>query len=353
MQIEKLSDWFQTNKRDLPWRRTKNPYFIWISEIICQQTAVSTAIPYYLSFIEKFPNISSLAEASEDEVLIVWQGLGYYSRARNLHKSAILIKNQFSGKFPDRYDELIKLKGVGEYTAGAVASIAFGEQKPAVDGNVYRILSRIFGMYETSETAQGKRKFREKAVELMKDSVPGDFNQMLMEFGALQCVPKNPDCLSCVINKNCYAYIKGVVGDLPLKKKKNIPKDRYYYYFFVEFRGGILLKKRTENDIWKNLYEFPLIEAESEIESDLLQTKLKEEFFGNRNFILSECLFSKIHKLSHLNIYANFYRIVLDKNYPNSFKKQKYFMIKKNYISHFPVSELIKNALHFFYESTD
>jgi A/G-specific adenine glycosylase len=345
MLIRKIIKWYKIHKRDLPWRKTTNPYFIWISEMVCQQTAVVTAVPYYEAFIENFPVISVLADASENEVLLVWQGLGYYSRARNMHKSAQMIINQYSGKFPNCYDELIKLKGIGEYTAGAVASIAFGESKPAVDGNVYRVLSRIFGIFESSETVAGKRKFREKAFGLMCGVNPGDFNQSLMEFGALQCVPKKPDCLSCVVKKDCYAFNHNAVAELPVKKKKSIPENRYFYYFIIEHRGGILLKKRVNDDIWKSLYEFPLIESESKINPNELKMRLKPDFFGNSEIIFSDSVFSKKHKLSHLIIHAEFYHIFSDIDFSKQGGNLGFLSVGKNQISNFPVSQLIKTAI--------
>ncbi len=351
MKIEKLLNWYHENKRDLPWRRTKNPYFIWISEIICQQTSVANAIPYYNRFVEKFPDVFSLAEASERDVLVLWQGLGYYSRARNLHQSAQIIVNQFQGEFPTQYQEILQLKGVGEYTAGAVASIAFDEKQPAVDGNVIRVLSRIFGMFESAVTASGKKAFKNKVMDLMKNTKPGDFNQALMEFGALQCTPQNPLCENCIFNLECYAFQNRAVADLPLKKKKISVKNRYFNYFVIEHTGGILLKKREENNIWKNLYEFPLFETDELIDISALQTLLQSKILKKIPFILSERLYYKKHKLSHQTIHADFYGIIIITDITKHAEKYGFLSISIPQFVQYPVSELIKTAFQtIFYE---
>ena len=262
----KLILWYGENHRDLPWRRTNDPYKIWLSEVILQQTRVSQGLPYYLTFIRNFPNVKSLAGASTEKVLRTWQGLGYYSRARNLHACAKVIVKDFGGKFPNNYKSLLDLPGIGEYTASAIASIAFQEPRPVVDGNVFRVLARVFGIHEDSSSALGKRRFYEKANELLDRTQPGDYNQALMEFGALQCTPKNPDCSSCTFTKVCYANKNALQNELPIKMKK--AKTRVRYFNYLVFRKGrkIALRKRMENDIWKGLYDFHLVEGRHSVE---------------------------------------------------------------------------------------
>ena len=262
--------WFALNKRNLPWRNTRDPYFIWLSEIILQQTRIEQGLSYYLKFIEDFPTISDLANASEDQVLKLWQGLGYYSRARNLHFTAKFITEQYYGKFPDNYHSILLLKGIGEYTAAAIASISFNQEYPAVDGNVFRVLSRFYGISDPIDTSAGKKIFTELAKELIKGTDPGMHNQALMEFGALQCTPQNPDCLRCPLHDQCYAYTNQKTSDLPVKLKKTKQRNRYFNYFIMVHGNDTWLKRRVGKDIWKNLFEFPLIETSSAISIESL-----------------------------------------------------------------------------------
>lgn len=253
--------WYQDNKRMLPWRETKDPYKIWLSEIILQQTRVAQGLPYYNAFINTFPTVVSLARAKEEQVLRLWQGLGYYSRARNLHKCAKVVVDNYSAKFPPSFDTLQKLPGIGPYTAAAIASISFNEAVAVVDGNVFRVLARVFGIELDITSNEGKRFFFDKANELIDHKHPDTFNQAMMEFGATWCTPKNPKCEECIFKKMCVAYQKGIINLLPVKLKKTKVKRRYLNYFILEWNKKIVLRKREGKDIWHGLYDFFLIET--------------------------------------------------------------------------------------------
>ena len=257
--------WYLQNKRDLPWRKTKNPYLIWLSEIILQQTHVDQGLNYYLKFSETFPTVSHLANAKESDILKLWQGLGYYSRARSLHFSANYIINELNGEFPKSYKELLKLKGVGDYTASAIASICYDEQTAVVDGNVYRVLSRYFGIHTAINSTKGIKEFKKLAQQLITDEDPGRYNQAIMELGAKQCKPQNPNCDECPLNEGCIALQKKVVRNLPIKEKKIKIKKRYFNYLVLDVNNFTLIKQRSTKGIWQNLYEFPLIVGEDEL----------------------------------------------------------------------------------------
>lgn len=258
-----LLQWYEKNKRPLPWRENKMAYSIWLSEIILQQTKVEQGLPYYLKFIENYPKVENLAMASEDEVLKLWQGLGYYSRARNLHKTAKIVSNDFGGQFPENYEELLKFPGIGEYTAAAIASIVHGEAVPVLDGNVYRILSRIFGIEAVVGTSMAKKQFLKKAKELMGKKNPGEFNQAMMEFGAMHCKPKLPKCKGCFLAKKCVAFKNNEVQNLPYVKKKKPVLNLYLNYFVFTDGNEIIIQRRNNDGIWKGLYEFPIQEGKS------------------------------------------------------------------------------------------
>lgn len=266
-----IADWYRQNARILPWRETKNPYKIWLSEIMLQQTRVSQGLNYYLKFIEHYPTVSDLANASEQEVLNDWQGLGYYSRARNLHATAKYIAHELNGKFPNTYNDIIKLKGVGPYTAAAIASFAFKEQKALVDGNVYRVLSRYFDISTPIDSTEGKKEFQEIADSLIPKDTPDVHNQAIMEFGSLQCTPVNPDCEQCVLNNDCRSFFNKTLSMRPVKEKKTKVRNRYFYYGIFTQNNKICVQKRTQSDIWQHLYEFPLLETETAlVESELI-----------------------------------------------------------------------------------
>lgn len=264
---KKIIAWYEENKRSLPWRQTRDPYKIWLSEVILQQTRIAQGLPYYLSFVKTFPTVKSLAIAPEDKVLRLWQGLGYYSRARNLHACAKKIDKEYSGKFPASFEELKKLPGIGDYTAAAIASIAFQIPVAVVDGNVFRVLSRIFGIEEEISSNKGKAVFMAKANSLIPTDRPDVFNQAVMEFGALHCTPQNPGCLSCVFAKDCVANIHEIQNLLPVKIPKQKIKKRYLNYLVIQQKGKLLMRKRGPGDIWNGLYDFPLIETKKAVRS--------------------------------------------------------------------------------------
>ena len=288
-----LAKWYDKNKRDLPWRRTKDPYRIWVSEIILQQTRIEQGWDYYLRFLEKFPILRALASAEEEEVLKLWQGLGYYSRARNMHAAAKEIMNLHQGIFPKTYEEIRKLKGIGDYTAAAISSIAFGIPSPVVDGNVLRLFSRFFGIRDPVDTQKGKTTVLEKAKELISPEHPGDFNQAIMEFGALQCKP-TPDCKTCPLKPGCVAFQQNRIAEFPVKSKKQRQRTRYFHYLFIITGKGkkrsVFLKKRTGNDIWKNLFDFPLIETEKAVSHKklILLKEWNDLFSGMKVTLLKE-----------------------------------------------------------------
>jgi A/G-specific adenine glycosylase len=310
-----LQQWYLQNKRDLPWRKTVDPYKIWLSEIMLQQTRVAQGTPYFLSFIRAFPSVFDLAKANEEQVLKLWQGLGYYSRARNLHKTAQYVAHELSGIFPDNYNDLLKLKGVGEYTAAAIASFSYNEAVPVVDGNVFRVLSRYFNIETDIAAASAKKEFAALAFELMPKDNPALFNQAIMEFGALQCVPKSPNCGICIFNSSCAALQKKKVDLLPVKSKKLKVRNRFFNYLVVsDDNENTLIQKRTAKGIWHNLYEFPLIETDGPEDFDFIAANIKDEFFKNNSVTSIEDCNEKniIHKLSHQHLHIKFWKIRVD-----------------------------------------
>ena len=319
---QEIIRWYQKHQRDLPWRKTSDPYYIWLSEIILQQTRVKQGLPYYLNFVEQYPNIEDLAQASEDEVLRLWQGLGYYSRGRNLHYTAKYIVQELNGKFPDDYKSLLKLKGVGKYTAAAIASFAFGEQVAVVDGNVYRVLARYFGVEKDIATTEAAKVFANLAQELIPENDPGTYNQAVMEFGALQCTPKKPDCLFCPIQANCVAFHQGKQSLLPIKNPKIKVKKRYFHYLILSKTNQLYLRKRSNEDIWGGLYDFLLLEEKQLLDFEVLLEKSGLLNFQTQILLKQESETYK-HTLTHQKIQAKFYQIELqDNNIPsNWFKK--------------------------------
>jgi A/G-specific adenine glycosylase len=306
--IAKLINWYLLNKRDLPWRNTRDPYKIWLSEIILQQTRVDQGLPYYHRFAEKYPEVGDFASASEDEILKMWQGLGYYSRGRNMHKTAQLVMEEHAGYFPSNYDDLIKLKGIGEYTAAAISSFSADEAKAVVDGNVFRVLARYFGIKEPINTSKAKTQFITIANEVIDKSRPAISNQALMEFGALHCRPKNPLCETCPLNMDCLALKQDLVNVLPLKKKKQTSRHRYFSYIVVADDNNVLMTKRGANDIWENLYELPLFETERQMnpESLINQTNFHDKF---GSAMIKRVYGPFKHILSHQIIHAQFIHI--------------------------------------------
>ena len=310
-----LISWYSVNKRNLPWRETQNPYYIWLSEIILQQTQVKQGLPYYLTFIEHFPTVYDLANANEELVLKLWQGLGYYSRARNLHFAAQYIVKECNGVFPNTYKTLLKLKGVGDYTASAIASICFNEATAVVDGNVYRVLARYFGIETPINTTEGIKQFKALAQELIDKKDPATFNQAIMEFGAMQCRPKTPDCLFCPLQATCIAYNKGNIGNLPVKLKKVKVKQRYFNFLVFQFNNETtLLEKREGKGIWQNLYQFPLWETNTNVSLNDCTAFLKSyKHTKGVSFQLSKYNDApKIHKLSHQHLSVTFWIVKVD-----------------------------------------
>jgi A/G-specific adenine glycosylase len=306
-----LIGWYKKNKRDLPWRQTRDPYKVWLSEIILQQTRIDQGLDYYNNFVDHFPDVFSLANSTEHDILKLWQGLGYYSRARNLYQTAKKIAVDFNGHFPGNYNALIKLKGIGEYTAAAISSISFNEPRPVVDGNVLRFLSRFEGIKIPVDTTAGKKLITDIALKLIDRKQPGEFNQALMEFGALYCKPMNPDCQKCVFRSDCKAYRKGLVSEVPYKNKQLFQRKRYFYYLVIVIKNkSVYLNQRTGKDIWKNLYDFPLIEKNHKVSLEKIIEEIRS-YLGTHLGNKSEITISKEYKhfLTHQLISARFFTI--------------------------------------------
>ncbi|MCF8423046.1 MAG: A/G-specific adenine glycosylase [Bacteroidia bacterium] len=336
-----LISWYKKNKRDLPWRHTNNPYKIWLSEIILQQTQVIQGINYYLKFTENFPTVIDLANAPEDKVMRLWQGLGYYSRARNLHASAKFIRENHQGKFPNNYEAIKELKGVGDYTAAAISSFAFGLPHAVVDGNVYRVLSRLFNIDIPIYSSQGKKEFQILADELLNKKQPALHNSAIMEFGALWCKPQNPKCEDCPLQGNCLAFENDTVKMLPVKDKKIKIKNRHLHYFIFNYKDNVYIQKRTEKDIWQNLYEFFLIETQNETDAEVM---LKNEVLNSlvKDFEVVCVTQSKKHILSHQHLYGTFYELTIK----TPLKLNSLIKIKREDLNKFGVPQLITKYLH-------
>lgn len=322
--IDNLLLWHtRFNTRTMPWKNELNPYKVWLSEIILQQTRVEQGLSYYLKFIDQFPTIDDLANASEDEVLKLWQGLGYYSRARNLHYTAKYISTELNGIFPNTYTEILKLKGVGEYTAAAISSFCFNEKKAVVDGNVKRVLSRYFLIEEAIDTTEGKKIFMNLAQKLIPAQKPSQYNQAIMDFGATVCKPKNPLCNSCILREKCLAFNKNKVSQLPFKSKKTATKNRYFYSFFIETPNGYIIEQRKENDIWKMLYQFPLVEFDKKMKLNNKEiNKLLAAKFDINNEEIIEISEEFTQKLTHQLIHIQF--IALKTTTATFANKEKY-----------------------------
>ncbi|MBT7653561.1 MAG: A/G-specific adenine glycosylase [Flavobacteriaceae bacterium] len=315
---EKLLLWYSENKRSFVWRSTKEPYHIWISEIILQQTRTSQGLPYYKIFLKTFPLISDLATADENEVLKLWQGLGYYSRARNLHATAKYIHFECGGIFPSSFDDLIKLKGIGDYTASAISSICFDIPEAVVDGNVYRFLARYFGIDTPINSSLAHKLFKAKAMDLIDKQKPGDFNQAIMEFGAIQCTPQNPNCQVCPFSIKCVAFNQDKLTVLPVKIKKPKIKKRHFNYLLIsDKKNRYLIEQRTQKGIWKQLYQFPLLESDQEI-NNINSLINHHDFPSIQGLSESEITLWNsepiLHKLSHQILLVNFW--ILPTNEP-------------------------------------
>ncbi|MDH3710550.1 MAG: A/G-specific adenine glycosylase [Cyclobacteriaceae bacterium] len=308
---KELLSWYQIYHRELPWRDTKDPYKIWLSEIILQQTRVSQGLPYYQRFVAAYPRVEDLAQAPLQHVMRLWQGLGYYSRAKNLHKCALMVMQQHEGRFPRAYQDLLKLPGIGDYTASAIASFAYSQAEPVVDGNVFRVISRVFGITSDITKPAVRKEFKQAARELMPATAPDTFNQAIMEFGALQCTPKKPGCRECPFGETCHALNHNLVNDLPVKSKKTKTRDRFFNYFLVRYQDQLLMKERTAKDIWQGLFDFLLLEQDTSYEpmASLEQHLPGADFMSKAT--VSEPSPVYRHKLSHQHIHARFTEIEL------------------------------------------
>ncbi|MBU2948573.1 A/G-specific adenine glycosylase [Zobellia uliginosa] len=339
---EKILIWYEANKRTLPWRGTRNPYKIWLSEIMLQQTRVVQGTPYYLKFISNYPKVHDLASASEEEVLKLWQGLGYYSRARNLHATAKMVVDQYGGVFPNTYKELLQLKGVGDYTASAIASICYDRPEPVVDGNVYRVLARYNGVELAINSTEGVKYFKKLAREVMNVENIRDYNQGIMEFGAIQCTPKNPNCIECPLSESCVALQTNKVGELPVKLKKTKVRNRYFNYVVLRsYEGKTILEQRKGKGIWQNLWQFPLVESDKKLsKADLVQE------LGNLDYkseLISLQRFNEdaiVHKLSHQHLYTTFWIV--------NTKESEEGSISFSEVEKYPVPVLIADFLKLF-----
>lgn len=318
---ELLIHYYTNHYRKLPWRDTSNPYLIWLSEVILQQTRVAQGLKYYYKFTEQYPTVQDLVAADEDEVLKLWQGLGYYSRARNMHATAREVVNQYNGEFPASFMELKKLKGVGDYTAAAIASFAFGEAVPVVDGNVSRVISRYFGVEEAIDGNLGKKLIRSIVEQEMDRKNPALFNQAIMEYGAMVCTPKSPNCASCELRAGCYAHAYQKVELLPLKAKKLIPRNRYFYYLVIRHEGRILYKKRGPGDIWQGLHDFPLIEMEKEVSLDVILSspEFSKIMTNNKDYQILSVSESIRHVLTHQILQVRFISIESQQALPGDY----------------------------------
>jgi len=322
-----LIEWYTINKRDLPWRKTLDPYKIWVSEIILQQTQIKTGIKYYQNFIKKFPNIQSLSEAKDIDVLKIWQGLGYYRRALNMLETAKKINTTYNKGFPSHYNELIQLKGIGEYTAAAISSICFNEKRAVLDGNVYRVLSRVYNISDPINANNSKKKFQKIANKLISHSQPGIYNQAIMDFGSIHCKQHNPKCNTCPIQKKCQSFELNLVNRRPIKTIKKKYKIRYFNYFVVEKDNYIMIQQRNNNDIWRQLYELPLLESPHPLDREALVSNKFFKQFQSRNVSYH---YKTQHLLSHQKLIISFWKINTTKiEFDNLFKKIKLSEIRE------------------------
>ena len=339
----RLIDWYEDNKRDLPWRHTRDPYKIWLSEIILQQTRVIQGLNYYNVFVEAFPTVENLAFATQDCVLRHWKGLGYYSRARNLHYTAQYIVEHHNGVFPKEYKDILGLKGIGKYTAAAICSFAYQMVYPAVDGNVIRVLSRMYGITEAVDSTSTLKRINEIAENLIDQNRPDQYNQAIMEFGALYCTSKSPNCLECIFSNDCLGNKENLVSQIPFKAKKIKRAKRYFHYLIISNGKSTLLQRRTKNDIWQGLYQFPLIENESsEVLTDEIITK-KIDQLGITGEIIEKKSIVKSQKLTHRDIYARFYHITSLEI--NTDTIGDYYLVDQKKVSNFALPKIIDSYL--------
>ena len=336
-----LINWFAENRRDLPWRHDPSPYQVWLSEIILQQTRVNPGRDYHLRFIERWPTVADLAQASEEAVLKMWQGLGYYSRARNLHHCAQQVVNEYGGEFPADFEKLKHLKGIGDYTAAAIASIAFNLPHAVVDGNVYRVLARLYDIDTPININEGQSLFAKLADELLNREQPGLHNQALMEFGALLCTPKNPNCLHCPLQAQCLAFAHQTVMLRPVKLPKIKVTTRYFNYLVIRVEDSIYLHKRSGNDIWKNLYDFPCIESEMPLTvEEVVASEKFRQLIEEKTFTVTKVSPIYTHKLTHRTLLAQFIEIKLEQKLLQ-IETKDLFLTRETELGNFPIPRLI------------
>lgn len=333
---ENLHQWASENLRPMPWKNEKNPYLIWLSEIILQQTRVEQGLPYFEKFKTKYPTVKDLADAPEDEVMKMWEGLGYYSRARNLHFTAKTISNELGGVFPSNFDSIKKLKGVGDYTASAIASFAYDLPYAVLDGNVYRVFSRILGIKTPIDSSQGKKEFTKVTAEFLDKKHPAKYNQAIMDFGATQCLPAKPDCETCPFRENCFAFENNEISNLPVKVKKIKKRTRYFNFLIFEQGENTWIQRREEKDIWQKLYQFPLIETDIQIDdfSDFQKKEEWKDFFKKNDFNLVSKSNPYRHILTHQNIIGTFWKIEIRSTTKPKFKPSYITIAKSNLSKH-------------------
>ena len=340
----KLLEWHSTIDRNLPWKADNDPYKIWLSEIIMQQTRVAQGTPYYLKFVKAFPTIVDLANAEEDLVMKLWQGLGYYSRARNLHYTAKVVRDQYQGIFPTEYKDVLALKGIGKYTAAAIVSFAYGQEYPVVDGNVIRLIARYFGISEAVDATETLKKINQLAIQLIKGNNPADYNQAIMDFGALMCAPKSPNCIDCPFNTDCVAYHSDQVQTIPYKAKKIKKRTRHLHYFYItDSDNTLVINHRTKKDIWQHLYDFPCLESDSKDPLSLNDCQTFISKIIDRK-ILDFTPPTKLYKhiLSHQTLFGQFYTIKI-----NAFPKdpEPYMLVDETALDDFALPVLLLNYL--------
>lgn len=340
---KKLLVWDNTiNQRTMPWKGEKDPYKIWLSEIILQQTRVEQGWPYYEKFIQNFPNIEALAAADDQYVFKLWEGLGYYNRCKNLLATARCITQEYNGKFPEKYDEIIALKGIGPYTAAAITSFAYDQPYPVLDGNVFRVLSRYLGLDTPIDSTEGKKLFSAKAEEVLDKKNPAQYNQAIMDFGATVCTPATPRCSDCLLQNTCIAFQNGIVNKLPIKEKTLTKKVRHFTWFVLEVKDEIYIHQRTEKDVWQNLFEFYSIETESKsnwTKANLAETL--EEQIGIKNVAISSISAEIKQQLTHQLIRAHIATCVL----PQKPKALQTEWISKKQITQYAFPKILKEFI--------
>jgi len=339
---KKLLFWHRYHKRNLPWKTTSDPYKIWLSEIILQQTRVEQGLSYYKNLTRQFPTVKKLATSSEDEVMRAWQGLGYYSRARNMHQAAKQIITQHKGKFPDSYQEILRLKGVGEYTASAISSFAYNLPHAVVDGNVYRVLARAFGIRKAIDTTSGRKHFKQLANELLHKKNPAAYNQAIMDFGATVCTPANPHCTQCFFKTNCVAHSRNWMKILPVKLKRTSVKTRWFNFFVIMDEDRIIVEKRNSKDIWKGLYQFPLLETEKKIEADRALAIFSSAHSLKQVKLIESSAMVK-HLLSHQTILAQF--LTVKTSHKKNFHSENWKIADRQKLYQFAFPKLIDNYI--------